>query len=337
MAGVLNHLDPARLQTTLVCGAAAANRVAARVTSVDVHRLALPNNFAAAVEAILAEKFDLLYFWEVGTDATNYYLPLFRLAPLQCTSWGWPVTSGMREIDHFISSDLLEPAGAEAHYTEQLVRLKRLPLFYSRPELSGVAANRERFGFRPAEHIYLCAQNPRKFHPDFDALVRGILEADPAGVFALVEAMPPFLTEQLRRRFERTLGDTFSRVRFLPRMTKGEFFELIASADVVLDTPHYGGGANTTYETLALGKPLVTLRGEFHRGRYAAGVLSRIGLDDFIAATPDDYIRLAVALGGDAAWRSGWSHKIARSSSALFEDRAAVGELEDWLLETIAR
>ena len=79
--------------------------------------------------------------------------------------------------------------------------------------------------------------------------------------------------------------------------------QLIASADVVLDTPHYGGGANTTYETLALGKPLVTLAGEFHRGRYAAGVLARIGLDDFVTATPDDYIRLAVALGGDAAWR----------------------------------
>jgi predicted O-linked N-acetylglucosamine transferase (SPINDLY family) len=337
MAGVLNHLDPSRLQATLVCGAGAQNRVASRVTSVDVQRAFLPSRFSAAVEMLQAAEFDLLYFWEVGTDATNYFLPLVRAAPVQCTSWGWPVTSGMDEIDYFISSDMLEPAGAEAHYSEHLVRLRRLPLFYARPDMSGVTADRERFGFGAGEHIYFCAQNPRKFHPDFDAMIRGILEADPQGVLVLVEATPAFLTEQLRSRFQRTLGDALDRVRFLPRVTKGEFLQLIASADVVLDTPHYGGGANTTYETLALGKPLVTLAGEFHRGRYAAGVLARIGLDDFVSATPDAYIRLAVALGGDAAWRSQWAHKISRSASVLFEDRAAVGELEDWMLETIAR
>jgi protein O-GlcNAc transferase len=337
MAGVLNHLDPSRLQATLVCGAGAQNRVASLVTSVDVQRAFLPTKFSAAVEMLQAAEFDLLYFWEVGTDATNYFLPLVRAAPLQCTSWGWPVTSGLEEIDYFISSDMVEPVGAEAHYSEHLVRLRRLPLYYARPDMSGVAADRERFGFAAGEHIYFCAQNPRKFHPDFDRLIRGILEADPRGVVVLVEATPAFLTEQLRSRFQRTLGDTLARVRFLPRVTKGEFLQLIASADVILDTPHYGGGANTTYETLALGKPLVTLAGEFHRGRYAAGVLARIGLDDFVTATPDAYIRLAVALGGDAAWRGGWSHKISRSASVLFEDRGAVGELEDWMLTAIAR
>ncbi|HEX4146496.1 MAG TPA: tetratricopeptide repeat protein [Pirellulales bacterium] len=337
MAGVLNHLDPARLQATLVCGTGAQNRVASLVTSVDVQRALLPNKFAAAVEMLRAAEFDLLYFWEVGTDATNYYLPLARAAPVQCTSWGWPVTSGMDAIDYFVSSDMVEPAGAEAHYTEKLVRLRRLPLFYARPDMSAVAADRDRFGFGDSEHIYFCAQNPRKFHPDFDAMIRGILEADPQGVLVLVEATPAFLTEQLRGRFQRTLGDTLPRVRFLPRVTKGEFLQLIASADVVLDTPHYGGGANTTYETLALGKPLVTLTGEFHRGRYASGVLARIGLDDFVTATPDAYIRLAVALGGDAAWRGQWSHKISRSAAMMFEDRGAVGELEDWFLSAIAR
>ena len=118
------------------------------MTSVDVQRAFLPNRFAAAVEMLRAAEFDLLYFWEVGTDATNYFLPLARAAPVQCTSWGWPVTSGMDEIDYFISSDMIEPAGAEAHYSEQLVRLRRLPLYYARPDMSGVAADRERFGFR---------------------------------------------------------------------------------------------------------------------------------------------------------------------------------------------
>ena len=152
----------------------------------------------------------------------------------------------------------------------------------------------------------------------------------------MVEAAPGFLTEQLRGRFARTLAEVVDRVRFLPRMSKGQFSELIASADVLLDTPHYGGGANTTFESLALGKPLVTLAGEFHRGRFAAGVLNRIGLDDFVTQSPESYAKVAVALGGDADWRQQLSYKITRSASVLFEDRAAAGELEDWFLEAIA-
>ena len=169
-------------------------------------------------------------------------------------------------------------------------------------------------GFRPASTFIYVRKNPRKFHPDFDPMIREILETDPRGIFVLVEAAPGFLTEQLRGRFAHTLGDVADRVRILPRMSKGEFLELIASADVVLDTPHYGGGANTTFETLALGKPLVTLAGQFHRGRFATGVLTRIGLDDFVTHSPENYARLAVALGGDAAWREQLSHKIARSA-----------------------
>ena len=337
MAGVLNHLDPARLEATLVFAAAARDRVASMIRSADIRGLVLPAGFVDALEMLRAARFDLVYFWEIGTDATNYFLPLARVAPLQVSSWGWPVTSGLPTVDYFLSSDQLEPVGAEAHYSEKLARLRRLPLSYARPERSAVESQRERFGFSSDEHIYLCVQNPRKFHPDFDPLIREILQSDPHGRFVLVEATPPFLTEQLHERFARTLGDVGRRVRFLPRMTKGEFHELIASADVLLDTPHYGGGANTTFETLALGKPLVTLAGQFHRSRFAAGVLSRIGLDDFVTTSPEAYVRLAVALGGDAAWREQLAHRITRSAAVLFEDRAAVGEIEDWFLSVIAQ
>jgi hypothetical protein len=30
---------------------------------------------------------DLIYYWKVGTDALNYFLPFGRLAPVQCTGW----------------------------------------------------------------------------------------------------------------------------------------------------------------------------------------------------------------------------------------------------------
>jgi len=41
-----------------------------------------------------------------------------RLAPVQCTAWGHPVTSGLPTIDYYLSSQLMEPENAQAHYSE---------------------------------------------------------------------------------------------------------------------------------------------------------------------------------------------------------------------------
>ena len=65
----------------------------------------------------------------------SYALAFSRLAPVQCVTWGHPVTTGIPTLDYFISSDLLEADGAEDHYTERLVRLKTLPIYYYRPEV----------------------------------------------------------------------------------------------------------------------------------------------------------------------------------------------------------
>ncbi len=174
MAGLINQLDTRQLEITVTCGAAAKGQLAGQIRNPKVESCVLPTDMSQAHRVLGAGRFDLAYFWEVGTDALNYFLPLLRIAPIQCTSWGWPVTSGIPELDFFISSDQIEPPGAEQHYSERLVRLKHIPHVYSRPDMEGISADRTRFGFA-AEHVYLCPQNPRKFHPDFDPLIGGIL------------------------------------------------------------------------------------------------------------------------------------------------------------------
>ena len=56
-------------------------------------------------------------------------LASLRHAPVQATTWGHPVTSGMSTIDFFLSADEFEPPDADAHYTETLIRLPRMGVF----------------------------------------------------------------------------------------------------------------------------------------------------------------------------------------------------------------
>src|SRR5205085_11091391 len=112
--------------------------------------LCIPARVDEAAAAIRDARFDVLHYWEVGTDAANYFLPYFRPARVQCATWGWPVTTGSPRVDWYVSAAPLEPADAEAHYTERLARLKYLPTCYERPPAppspAGPAARRKAFG-----------------------------------------------------------------------------------------------------------------------------------------------------------------------------------------------
>ncbi len=90
----------------------------------------LPTDLKPAAEIIAGHSLDVLFYPVIGMDSLTYFLAISRLAPVQCVTWGHPVTTGIPNMDYFISSEFLEPPGAQDHYSEQLVLLKRLPVYY---------------------------------------------------------------------------------------------------------------------------------------------------------------------------------------------------------------
>src|SRR6202022_4382812 len=96
----------------------------------------------------------VLLFPEIGMDKVSAQLAAMRLAPVQCTSWGHPVTSGFPTIDYFLSSDLMEPAEADAHYSERLVRLPNLSIHYEPTVVVPAAMTRGELGLRADAVVY---------------------------------------------------------------------------------------------------------------------------------------------------------------------------------------
>ena len=83
-------------------------------------------------------------------DKISVQLAAQRLAPVQCNSWGHPDTSGMPTLYYYLSSDLMEPDAAAAHYTERLIRLPNLSVYYEPIDIAALSnkSNRTRFAFR---------------------------------------------------------------------------------------------------------------------------------------------------------------------------------------------
>jgi len=296
--------------------------------------LEVPRHLPTARRLLAEQQLDVLFYTDIGMDPVTSTLAFSRLAPVQCTTWGHPVTTGIDTIDYFISSEDLETEEAEQHYTESLVRLKRLPIYYYRPQLPVPLKARGDFGLANEAHVYACPQSLVKLHPEFDALLGGILRGDPWGTLVLSWGLAPHWEQLLRQRFAATLPDVLDRIRFLPQLNRPDFLNLMALADVLLDPLHFGGG-NTSYEGLALGVPIVTLPSQFLRGRITFALYQHMQVLDCLVHSPQEYIKTALRLGTDRDYREMVRGRILAANSSLYENSEGIRELEQFFQRAV--
>ena len=297
----------------------------------------LPRELPQARRKVLENSVDVLVYPDIGMDATTYALAFSRLAPVQCTTWGHPETTGLETIDYFVSSEQMESPEAAAHYSERLVKLPSLTLLFRRSELppQPQAIDRAALGLDPAARLYACPQSIYKFHPDFDAALAGILRRDPLGQIVLIRWAYPHADDLLRKRFARTMPDVADRIIFIRRLQQPEFMQFLTLVDVLLDPFPYGGG-NSSLEAFSFGVPVVTLPTEFLRGRITQAFCRRLGIDRCVARDVDDYVGIAVRLGTDATFRGQVREQSIAGQPRLFEDASAVRDWEQFLREAAA-
>lgn len=332
--GLVKYLDRKKFRVTLFVPLnEQKDAFAEQFKAVADEVVPLPENYTLTCEAMARYRLDALLYPEIGMHRLTYFLAHARLAPLQMTSWGHPATTGIPTIDEFLSSDLLEPAGAESHYTEKLIRFSRLPTCYQRYLLPPLKS-REALGLPQDRNLYFCPQSLFKILPDFDQALGAILDRDPGGQILFPSGVDDSWNTALMARLQQSLGANNQRVRFIPRMGLTDFLSTIQAADVILDSFHFGGG-NTHYETFMIGGPVVTLPGEFMRGRVAHGCYRQLGITDLVARDAQHYVDLALRTASDKDFRMKICEQIAANGDALYHDLSWVREFEAHVITSL--
>jgi len=330
MYGLISRLCRERFHVSVLSSFPNNDTFGARIRADADDTLLLTDDVPTAMQTIEQAQFDVLFYSDLGMDAFTYALAHSRLAPVQCTTWGHPVTTGLNTVDYFLSSELLELAEADDHYTERLMRLSTLPTYYVRPILPERMKSRSELGLPADRHLYVCPQSLFKLHPDFDRIMGDILRRDPHGIIVLIAGLYPMWERQLRHRLQLQLPDCHQRILIIPRMDAIDFQHLLGCADVMLDPLHFSGG-NTSYQAFALGLPIVSLPGRFMRSRVTAAQCQLLGADSLIVDTPEAYVQQAVAVATNGDYRATLSSHILAHNEALFENQEAVTEIERFL------
>jgi len=332
--GLVERMPRDRLEVVVFRRPAPADAMARAIDAAADRVVALPPDLDGQRRAVADAAPDALLYPDIGMDTQTYFLAFARLAPVQCVTWGHPVTTGIPAIDYFLSCSDLEPPGAEGHYGERLIRHRCLPACYARPAVADATFDRRAAGLPDDAALYVCPQSPFKLHPDFDAAIGGILRGDPAGRVVLLRGTDAHFEALLRARFARTIPDVADRIAFLGWMPRREFLGLVAAAHAMLDPFHFGGG-NSSFEAMAAGTPVVTWPGAFARGRVTLALYRQLGIDDAVARDADDYVRIAVRLGRDAAERARLSALIGARSGALFDTAEPAVELARFFVAAV--
>ncbi|MGZ5874103.1 MAG: tetratricopeptide repeat protein [Bradyrhizobium sp.] len=285
--------------------------------------------------AILDDAPHVLIFPEIGMDKVSAQLAAQRLAAVQCASWGHPVTSGFPTIDYFISSDLMEPPEAAAHYSEQLIRLPNLSIYYEPSDAPAHGIDRTGLGLRASAVVFWCCQSLPKYQPQFDGVFARIAAEVPDCQFTFIEfAGGRGVTEMFRGRLDRAFEavglKTADHCVFLPRLAPDHFVAAIGQCDVVLDSIGWSG-CNSILESLVHNVPIVTLPGDTMRARHAAAILEMMGIRETTARTLDDYVSIAVSLGRNAAKRTEFSARLAARKQLVYRDRDCIVALEAFM------
>ena len=198
---------------------------------------------------------------------------------------------------------------------------------------------RERFNLPRDAALLLCPQSLFKVHPDNDALFAAMLAANPAATLVMFDGRHPRVTERFLRRITGVLDahgiSAGERLVILPSVPHDDYLRVNLVCDAMVDTLHWSGG-NTTLDALACGLPVITLPGDFMRGRQSAAMLRQVGVPELIAGNRDDYLRIASRVVGDVDWRRSIAATIREGAGALFDTRAPVQGFAE-LLGAVAR
>jgi predicted O-linked N-acetylglucosamine transferase (SPINDLY family) len=298
-----------------------------------------PLSLDAWRRTILDDAPHVLIFPEIGMDKASAQLASQRLAAVQCASWGHPVTSGFPTIDYFISSDLMEPSDAADHYSERLIRLPNLSIYYEPAEPPPLGVDRAELGLRADAVVYWCCQSLPKYLPQFDSVFAAIAAEVRDCQFTFIEfgggkGVTEMFRARLARAFEAVGLNAADHCVFLPRLAPDRFAAAIGQCDVVLDSLGWSG-CNSTLESLVHNLPIVTMAGAMMRGRHTAAILEMMDVRATTARTIDEYVSIAGVLGRDRARRNELSTEIADKKHRIYRDRTCIAALETFLIEVV--
>jgi protein O-GlcNAc transferase len=299
LEGLIAHHDPAAVEVFFYAAVDEPDALSRWFASRGSWRRISGQSDREAAATIRADGIDILVSLAGLTPGNRPSILLHRPAPVQLSMHDLS-SSGLTQVDGWITDSALHPAETREPFTETLLRL---PCFYlhAPPEVSPAIRPSPRLAGGPV--VFGSFNSAAKLSDAVFDLWARILVAVPDSLLRLGyldQFGDPALVGRVAARLA---GQGVSPTRLLAAgagLSRDAHLDRLGEIDIALD-PFPFNGATTSFEALWMGVPVVTLAGQRFIDRVGVSLLTAIGETELIANSRDDYVARAVALANDPA------------------------------------
>ena len=327
-SSLILDLDVNKFDLTVFHSSKTKNGYIKKLIDLKVRTVNLPLLLKDKIKVFENEKLDIVFYTDIGMSGDLYYLTFYRLAKFQINTWGHPETSGNNNIDYFLSNEMSESHDSSKYYSEKLIKFKNFNIYCDVPKFN----NKDfKYNFPQNNNIYFCPQTIFKLVPDFDEVLKGIINSDQKALIFFIKDFYHYQYKIFLQRLKNKKID-LDKIVFLDRLSQNEFIYLCGKSDVLLD-PLYFGAGNSFMETFLYPAPLVTCPGTFLRSRLALGLYKQLNIQDApICKSTEDYVFKAVELANNKKKNIIIRDQISEKRKFFFKNKNVLTEYENFFL-----
>ena len=282
-------------------------------------------------QQIYTDEVDILFDLAGHTARSGLPVLAWKPAPVQLSGLGYMTTTGLPQVDYFVTDAYVDPAGLnDEFFSEKLLRLTSQFCYngaVNLPESAGTPARAR------GSILFGVFNQYTKINDEMLRAWRCIMERVPRSKLLLKgEAFADARTALAA--YVRLQGLGFDMNRVLFEAASRDYMQRYLDVDIALDTYPYPGGG-TTCDALYMGVPVITRYSTRHSTRFSYGILSVVGLSELASTTLEEYVEKATVLAQDLDLLDGL-HRNLRSmmkQSALMDSVGYIQEVEQYYHE----
>ena len=260
---------------------------------VDVQNL----SYAELAEKIHNDKIDVLV--DLAGHTEGNVLPVFayKPAPVQVSGLGYMFTTGLKQMDYFITDENVDPKGEhDKFFTEKLLYLPSQFSYAMRedvPKPQYAPATKRNYS------VFGTICKWQDINDDMLKIWKELLERVPNSVM-LIRAEEFASNTAVDRAYEKMKKLGFNMDRILFRPFEANYMQELIHLDVLLDAYPYVG-RSLTFDALYMGVPVITFYGERRNTRTGLSIFKQFGIEGLAVPinSPQDYIARAAGLVND--------------------------------------
>ena len=249
------------------------------------------------IQQILDDKIHILIDMQGHSGKNRLPIFFYKPAPIQAT-WLGQGSSGISEIDYFIGSPHITPKDEEKYYVEKILRLPEISQCFTIPQfelkISDLPAKKNNF---------ITFGSLNQFSKINDEVIslwsKILLSIKNSKLFLKTQELSnkKFLEEVLRK-FKKFNISSDRLILKGKSKTRKEVLEVYREIDISLDPFPYQGNT-TTCESIWMGVPVLTLKGDRYIFHFGESIKSNLNMKDWIAENKDDYLKKAIEFSSD--------------------------------------